>query len=92
MHVEDKGSLDSVGELLWKYAQEVWERNWVNPDMHTVSLDTNNRKLIERRLQKLREQSKEDDQMKSAGEIIGSVPDTSLDWDPILKEQGGFWD
>ena len=23
-----------------KYAQEVWERNWMNPDMHTVLLDT----------------------------------------------------
>ena len=26
-----------------KYAQEVWERNWMNLDMHTMLLDTNNR-------------------------------------------------
>ena len=25
---------------------------------------------------------KKDDQMKTAGEVIGSVPETSLDWDP----------
>ena len=41
----------------------------MNLDMHTMFLDTNNRKLIELCLQKLRGQSKEDNQMKSAGEI-----------------------
>ena len=30
--------------------------------------------------------------MKSDGEIIGSVPETSLAWDPILTEGGGFWE
>ena len=30
-------------------------------------------------LKALREQSREDDQMKSAGENTGSVPETSLD-------------
>ena len=69
-----------------KYAQEVWERNWMNSDMHTMLLDTNNRKLMELRLQKLRGQSEKDDQMKIAGEITGSVPETSLDWESILKE------
>ena len=29
--------------------------------------------------------------MKSAGEITGSVPETLLDWESILKERGGFW-
>ena len=43
-------------------------------------------------IQKLREQSKEDDQMKSTGKIVGSVPETSLDWEPILRERGGFWE
>ena len=26
------------------------------------------------------------------GEIIGSVPETSLDWGPIFKERGWFWE
>ena len=38
--MEDKGYLDSLGELFRKYAQEVWERNWMKPDMHTMLLDT----------------------------------------------------
>ena len=41
---------------------------------------------MELRLQKLREQSEEDDQMKSAKETTGSVPETLLDWELILKE------
>ena len=52
----------------------------MNLDMHTVLLDTNNRKLMDLRLQKLRGQSEKNDQMKTAGEITGSVPETSLDW------------
>ena len=28
------------GELFWKNAQEVWERNWMNLDLHTMLLDT----------------------------------------------------
>ena len=47
--------------------------------MQTTLLDTNNRKLRELRLQKLREQSKEDDQMRSA-----EYQETLLDW----KERG----
>ena len=48
-----------------KYAQEVWERNWMNPDMHTVLLDTKlvnatllnmyNPILMETNLKKVRE-------------------------------------
>ena len=75
-----------------KHAQEVWRRNRMDPDMHTMLSDTNNLQLMELYFQKLREQSKKDDQLKTAGEIIGSVPETSLDWDPILKERGGFWE
>ena len=26
------------------------------------------------------------------GEITGSVPETSLDWESILKERTGFWE
>ena len=75
-----------------KYAQEVWERIWMNLDMHTLLLDTNNRKLSELCLQKLRGQSEKDDQMKSAGEITSSVPETLVDWESILKERRGFWE
>ena len=83
-------------------AQEVWERNWMNPDMHTMLLDTKllnatllnmyNPVLMETILKKFLEQFIKDDQMKAAGEIIGSVPETSLDWESILKERGGFWE
>ena len=70
------------------YAQEVWERNWMDPDMQTILLDTEllkakllnmyNPILMETVLKKLREQYTMDDQMKTAGEITGSVPETSL--------------
>ena len=85
-----------------KYAQEVWERNWMSPDMHTMLFDTKlldatllnmyNPIPMETILKKLREQFKREDQMKAGGEIIGLVPETLLDWDPILKERGGFWE
>ena len=83
-----------------RHDKEVGDRNWMDPDMHTVLLDTKllkatllnmyNPTLMETILKKLREQSAMDDQMKSAGEIVGSVPETSLDWDPILTEQRRF--
>ena len=60
--------------------------------MHTMLLDTNNLKCMELYFQKFREQSKKDDQMKTAGEIIGPTPETLLDWNSILKERGGFWE
>ena len=85
-----------------KYAQEVWERDWMNPDIRTRLLDTKlpeatllnmySPTSMETILKALREQSKEDDQVKSVGEITSSVPETLLDWDPILKERGGFWE
>ena len=56
-----------------KYAQEVWERNWMNPDMHTMLLDTKflnatlfnmyNPMSMETILKALREQSKEEDEI-----------------------------
>ena len=75
-----------------EYAQEVWERNWMNPKMHAMLFDTKclNASLFNMYnpiLKALREQSKEDDQMKSAGETSGSVPETLLDWESILKER-----
>ena len=38
------------------------------------------------------ERSTMDHQMKTVGEIIGSAPETSLDWESILKERGRFWE
>ena len=43
-------------------------------------------------LKAIREQFKDDDQVKTTGEIAGSKPETSLEWEPILKERGGFWE
>ena len=73
----------------------------MNSDMHTMLLldtklldatllDMCNPISMETILKALREQSKEDDQMESAGEIAGSVPETLLDWESILR--GGFWE
>ena len=47
--------------------------------------------LMETILKVLREQFKDGDQRKTAGDIAGVVPETSLEWEPILKERGGFW-
>ena len=49
-----------------KYAQEVWERNWMNPDMHTTLWNLYNSIPMETILKKLREQFEEDDQMKTS--------------------------
>ena len=40
--MEDKGRviLIHLENYFGKYAQEVWERHWMNPDMHTMLLDT----------------------------------------------------
>ena len=64
---------------LREYAQEIWERIRLDPEMHTMLLDTKllkatllntyNPMLMETILKKLREQTKEDDQLKSAGEM-----------------------
>ena len=74
----------------------------MNPHMRAVLLDTKlpkatllnmyNPTSMETLLKALREQSKEDDQMKSVGEITSSVAETLLDWESILKERGGFWE
>ena len=69
-----------------KHAQEVWESNRMNPNMRSTLLDMNNLNLMETILKVLREQFKDNDQMKTAGEIAGSVPETSLECEPILKE------
>ena len=68
-------------------ALETWERNL----RKTTLLNMNDLKLVETHLHNLCEQFKDDDQRKTVGEIAGSVPETSLEWKPILKERGGFW-
>ena len=59
-----------------KYAQEVWEIIWTNLDLHITLLNMYNPILMETILKKLREQILKDDQMKSAGENTGYVPET----------------
>ena len=44
-----------------EYAQEVWERNWMNPEMQTTLLNTYPPKLIETILKGRREQLKKND-------------------------------
>ena len=52
----------------------------------------NNLKLMETIVNVLREQFEEDDQMNTAGERVGSIPETSLEWEQILQERGRFWE
>ena len=48
-----------------EHAQEVWDRNWMNPEMQTTLLNTTYPpKLIDTILKALREQLKENDQLK----------------------------
>ena len=76
--MEDKGCFDSLGELFWKICTGNLGEKWMDLDMHTMLLDTKllkamlnmcNPTLVETIL-KLREQfEKNDDNMKTAGEI-----------------------
>ena len=61
-------------------AQETWERNL----RKTTFLNMCNPILMETILKVLRDQFKDDDQRKTSGEIAGSVPETSLEWETIL--------
>ena len=69
-------------------AQKTWEINL----RKTTLMNTCNPILKETILKVRREQFKEDDQRKTAGEIAGSVPQTSLALETILKERRGFWE
>ena len=62
-------------------AQETWERNL----RKTTLLNVCNPIMMETILKVLREQYKNDDQRKTAGEIAGSEPETSLEWEPYLE-------
>ena len=95
MHVGDNGffcinswrikiALESFFE---ECAQETWERNL----RKTTLLNTCNPILMEMILKVLREQSKDDDQGKTAGEIEGLKPETSLEWEEnteVIDEPG----
>ena len=61
-----------------EHALEVWERNWMDLEMHTTLLNTCPPKLIATILRALREQLKENDQFNAVEEIAGPVPETLL--------------
>ena len=84
-----KKALESYFEV---YAQAVWERNWINPEMRTTLLNTFLPKSIATILRALREQLKENDQLNAMEEIAGPVPEIPLEHDEILKGRGKFWD
>ena len=75
-----------------EHAQEVWERNWMNPEMQTSLLNTYPPKLIATILKAVREQFKESDQLNAVEEVAGPVPEIPLEYDQILKGGGRFWD
>ena len=68
-----------------EHVQEVWERNWMNPEMQTTLLNTYPPKLIATILKALREQLKENVQLNE--EIAGPVPEIRLEYGQILKEE-----
>ena len=75
-----------------QHAQEVWARNWMNPEMHTALLNMYPPKLIATILTALEEQLKENDQLNTVDEIAGAVPEILFEYDQILKERGKSWD
>ena len=76
-----------------EHAQEVWERNWMNPEVQTTLLNTYPPQFIETILKALREQLKENDQLNTVEEIAGPAPEFPLAYDQLLKGGGGrFWD
>ena len=93
IHMENNGCLyqhlenqNSLGELLCKTCTGNWERN-----LRRTSLNMYNPILMATILKALREQLEEDDQMNTAGEIAGSIPEPSRECEPVLKERRGFW-
>ena len=58
-----------------EHAQEVWNVNWMNPEMQTTLLNTYAPKLIATILKALRERLTEDDPLNVVEEIEGPVPE-----------------
>ena len=72
-----KVALESYFE---EQAQEVWERNLMNPEMQTTLSNTYPPKLIVTILKALREQLTENDQLSAVEEIADPVPEIRLVW------------
>ena len=75
-----------------EHAQEVWDRNWMNPDMQTALMNTCPPKLIATILKALREPLKENDQLNAVEEIASPIPEIPLEYDQVLEGGGRFWD
>ena len=73
-------------------AQEVWERKWMNLDMHTTLLDMNILKAMEMILMVLREQSEENDQMNTVRTPVNLISEALREWRLALEEREGFWE
>ena len=84
----NKIALESYFE---EHSQEIWERNWMNPEMQTTLWNTYLPKLIATILKALREQLKENAQLNADEEIAGPAPEGPLEYDEILKDGGQFW-
>ena len=70
-----------------EYAQEVWEKNWMNPEMQTTLLNTYPPTLIATILKALREPLKESDQVQPVEEIAGPVSEIPLEYDHARSEE-----
>ena len=70
-----------------EHAQEVWERNLMNPEMQTTLLNAHPPKLIATILKALREQLKKNDQLRK---LQAPVPEIPVEYDQILKGGGRF--
>ena len=77
--------------LLTEHGKEVWETNWMTPEVQTTLLNTYPPTLIATILKALRETLKENDQLNAVEENAGPVPEIPLEYDQILKDGGGFW-
>ena len=73
-----------------EHAKEIWQRDWMNLEMHTTSLNVYSPKLIATILKALRGQLKENDQLNAAEEFAGPTPEIPLEHDQILKKERGI--
>ena len=80
-----------LGDCFVEYAQNVWERNCMHPEMQTKFFNTYPPKLIAKILKALREQLKGNDQLNAVEEVRGPVPEIPLEYKEIWKGGGGFW-
>ena len=72
-----------------RHAEEIWDRNWMNIDMHNMRLDVNllNAMLFNMYNPILMETIlKKDDHWNT----VILIPETLLEWEAILEDRGGF--